>query len=204
MKTIKLLFLILITLSIPFAFTSCEEDGLTTEIELSDVSFDIPLSFDNSNSLDDSNFKNSTVENFHSFSGKSDPINLQSAIFSELDNNLIKSVQFIIKSVYIQVTPVAGTTGGTSVRNFKSKYTEGETVLKTFSVGETIDLSTKYESAELYKYLSGFFDGIQNNQTLVIDVNGETDIVPSEISQTEFGVITIIPTITAKIQLLKK
>ena len=198
MKTIKFSVITLFLACVPLFFASCDKikDLTTIEVELGKVSFDIPLEFDAKQS---SSLLKSVNAEFARFSGQSEPLNLQSDMFEELSEYSGSSIVFLVSEVKLKIT----TTGesGTIVKDFSSITTGADKDLNYTKEG-TIDLETEYSDAALTTYIKDVFSAIQDNKTIVVNVEGKTDIVPSGINGAEVTVITIIPTLKAKIKLL--
>ena len=194
MKTIKFSFIALLLACVTLFFASCDEiDELTTvEVELGEVPFEIPLD------LQPSTLK--STNEFVSFSGKSEPLNLQSNMFQKLQDYDVSSVVFIVTEVKIRITTTSES-GGTTVTDFTSEATGAGKELSYTKEGN-IDLGVEYGDTKLTEYIKSIFSAIQGNKTVVVNVAGKTDIVPSEIDGAELTVVTMIPTIKAKVKVI--
>ena len=175
-------------------FASCDKiDNLTSEeIELGEVSIDIPVDFNSPSTLKSAN-------EFVSFSGQSLPLNLQSSMFQKIQDYNVSSIVFIVTDVKIKIT----TTGesGTTVKDFTSNTTGAGNVFSYKKEGN-INLGVEFGDTKLTDYMKSIFAAIQSNKTVIVDVAGQTDIDPSKISEGEITVVTMIPTLKAKIKFI--
>ena len=196
MKTIKFSFIALVLACVTLFFASCDEiDELTTvEVELGEVPFEIPLD------LQPSTLRSTTENEFVSFSGKSEPLSLQNSMFQKLQDYDVSSVVFIVTEVKIRITTTSES-GGTTVTDFTSEATGAGKELSYTKEGN-IDLGIEYGDAKLTEYMKSIFSAIQDKKTVVVNVAGQTDIVPSEIDGAELTVVTMIPTIKAKVKVI--
>ena len=195
MKTIKFSFIALLLACAPLFFTSCDEiDKLTyVEVELGEVPFEIPLD------LQPTILRSTNENEFISFSGKSEPLNLQSSLFKGLQDYDVSSVVFIVTEVNFRITTTSKS--GTTVIDFTSNATGAGKELSYTKEG-SIDLGLEYGDAKLTEYMKDIFSAIQGNKTVTVNVAGQTDIIPSEIDGAEVTIITMIPTIKAKIKVI--
>ena len=198
MKNIKLIIAAIVLTCTHLFITSCDEvSSPSIKVDLGEFPFIIPLDLENENPASD--LKSASAE-LVSFSGKSAPINLDNEMFNKLNAYEYSSVVFIVSDVKVKIT--VSDNSGTIVKDFTATAT-GNGDKFTYKKEGNIDLGTEYSDAQLTKYMKDVFAAIQNNKTMVIDVSGQTDIVPSEIEGATLTVATIIPTISAEIQLLK-
>ena len=87
------------------------------------------------------------------------------------------------------------------MKDFTSNTTGAGTVLNYTKEGN-INLGAEFGDPKLTDYMKSIFSAIQSNKTVIVNVKGETDIVPSEISGGEITVVTMIPTLKAKIKFI--
>ena len=198
MKNIKLIIAAIVLTCTHLFTTSCDEVGSPSiKVDLGEFPIEIPLDLENENPASD---LKSASAGFTSFSGKSVPINLQSEMFEKLNDYEYGSVVFIVSEVKVRIT--TSDESGTIVKDFTAIAT-GNGDKFTYNSEDDIDLATDYRDDKLTKYMKDVFIAIQNNKTMVIDISGQTDIVPSGIEGATITVATIIPTLSAEIQLLK-
>ena len=197
MKKIRFSLLTIILGCISLLFTSCDkiDEMSTVKVELGEVPFDIPLDFEEVKSFQ---MERKGVE-FVSFSGKSAPISLESNMFKELGKYDVGSVVLLVTEVKIRITTTSDS--GTTVRDFTSSVTGAE--IQSYKKEGDIDLKKNYSDAALTEYMKKIFTAVQNKKTIVVNVSGQTDIIPSEIEDATVTVATIIPTLTAEVKLLK-
>ena len=196
MKKVSISFLSILFGCFSLFFTSCDkiEEKATVKVDLGEVPFEIPLNFEASKSAQ---MKRTGVE-FVSFSGKSAPISLESDMFKELGNN-VGSVVLLVTDVKIKIETASES--GTIVRDFTSSVTGAE--IQSYIKEGDIDLEKDYSDAALTEYMKKIFTAVQDKKSVVVNVSGQTDIVPSEIEGATATIVTIIPTLTAEVKLLK-
>lgn len=198
MKTIKFIFFSLCFVA-AVSFYSCEDLGNgegTIEVELDDVSFDIPVDLSSDASLRSAN------ADFTSFSGQSGPISLQSAMFEKIKGYSASAIVLVVSDVKVKITTTSES--GTTVKEFTSNTLENGSTLYSYEAGDDIELNKDFSDAELTKYMKNILLAIQSGKTVNIDVAGLTDIVPSAIEGVDLTVVSIIPTLTAKISVTKE
>lgn len=198
MKSLKFTLLCLFAFSIPFLFTTCDTEDLTTiEVPLNNLDFEIPFF------AEKSTFKSDTEDAFYSFYGKSDKINIANDMFADLEKYNIANLQFIIKDITIEIKKTDGNSG-TSIKDFKSTTINvAENVIASYEKLGITDLGKPFSEDKLINYFAAIFNKIQSGETVILDVNGLTDIIPAGVNEVELGVIAIKPTISAKINLKK-
>lgn len=199
MKTVKFIFLSLLVFCIPFVFTACDSETKPLEMELPEVSFEIPIfNLDLKSDVED--------DNFRYFFGESKELSLNDPMFSALKPYKGKNISFLVKGVSIEIKAAEGKSG-TSVKYFKSVTinSENEKEIDNYSAA-LISLDKKIENdPELISYINSIFSAIQNDESIVINAQGETDITPDAIEDIdlELGFIIITPKIVAQIDLTK-
>ncbi|GHT52514.1 hypothetical protein FACS189440_22050 [Bacteroidia bacterium] len=194
MKTIKLISLSVLVILLPFLFTGCDAvDKLTTINIPLDAAFDIPFSVD-------PELRSTSDDPFYHFSGES-TISLNSPGFNQLSNYKGLPISLLLTDVKLKVTSKDGS--GTTVKNFASSTKEGTTSIANYTKEAPVSLNTEFSEVALTNYLKKAITAVQDGKTVTLDVNGDTDIVPSEIEGVEVGVVTLICTITAQVSLTK-
>ena len=202
MKKVGFIFLVFLLVCTPLLFTSCDalvDDFTTVEIPLDDVQFDIPIKLDLSDSKQSSQLKRTNV-GLVPFFGESDKINLQSDMFGGIQEYSDYKFSLLVSDVKIQITTTDKS--GTRVSDFITTTTGTK---KSFSYKKegTIDIGTDYSDDDLTEYTKKIVLAIQEGKTVSIDAAGLTDIIPAEIEEAEIAVISIIPSITAEVKLIK-
>ena len=199
MKKVIFSFFTLCFICTSLFIVSCDKiDDLTTiPVELGDISFVIPLNVDSDKTPAQAKSM-SVADDFISFSGQSQKISLQDEIFEKINGYNFSSVTFIVTDVTIKIT--VSDESGTIVRNFTSTVTGAD--IEPYIKESNINLGEDFKDSKLTTYMRNIFTAIQNEKEVVINVSGETDIVPSGVEGATIAIATIIPTIKAEIKLL--
>jgi len=204
MKKLKLIFASFFFVCFSLFFTSCDSKDLLDnvpplKIPLTDISIDIPLTFDTTDTPTPDAALKSTSADFYSFSGESGSINLQNEMFEKLKQYENSSIELLVSDVKVKIETQDG---GTIVRNFTST-TRGD-IVETYTKEGDINVGgAGFSDTELTNHMQKIFGAIQNNKTVNIEVSGKTNIDPNSIESAEVVVVTIIPSITAQIKLIK-
>ena len=202
MKKTKFILFSFLLVCTPLFFTSCDElidDFTTIEVPLEDVIFNIPLELD-LNSPSNSSQLRSVNADYVSFSGNSGPINLQSEMFGNLQEYIDSPIVLLVSDVKIRITTTSES--GTRVRDFTTTTT-GTGKSLSYQKDGSIDMGEDFSDPELTKYVKEILLAIQDSKTVSIDIAGLTDIVPSEIKETDVTLVSIIPSLKAEIKLTK-
>ena len=202
MKKINVSFFAILFFCAPLFFVSCDkiEELTTVNVELGDVDFDIPLNFDEAE-ISPAQMKRTDAGDFVTFSGRSVPINLDSPMFNQLKNYQCSSIVFTISEVKVKISTT--TESGTVIKDFTSTTTSGTEKILDYTKEGNINLGVSYSDANLTQYMKDIFLAVQDNKTVVVDASGLTDIVPSEITETDIVVASITLKLKAEIKLLK-
>ena len=203
MKRTKFIFSTLLVICSSLLFTSCDDllnDFNTFEMDLGEVSFNIPIELDpNSSSLSSSQLNNIRTD-VVSFSGNSGPISLQSDMFKDLREYSNSPITLLVSGVKIRVTTTSES--GRMIRDFTATTT-GTVEKLVYQKEDPIYIETDFVDPELTEYMKEVFLAIQDNKTVSIDVAGLTDIIPSETEETDVTTISIIPRLKAEIKITK-
>ena len=198
MKKIKFTLLALCLMSASAIFVSCNDtvDTLkeltTVDVPLFDAPIVIPVDLDKS--------AETKGEGMVAFSGTSSPISLDSEMFQTLRQYNAESVTLSVSDVKIKITTT--TASGTTVSGFSSDAI-GEGVDFSYAKDGNIELGVEFSDSQLTSYIKNVMLNIQGGKTVTISIEGMTDIDPTEVTAIDMVVATIIPSMTAKIQLLK-
>ena len=208
MKKVVFSFFTLCFFCTPLFFASCDkvkdkiDEFSTVEVELGEVSFDIPLSLDAEKAS--SQIKRMDTDGFVPFSGQSKEISLNSSMFGDLQKYNGNQITLLVSSVTIKITVSNGS--GTIVKDFTTTAKEKDVaeILSSYNKSEEISLGGNgFSDSKLTAYMANIFTAIQDGKTVVVDAKGKTNIVPDDIEEATVAVATIIPTLKAEVKLLK-
>ena len=191
MKKMKITFLALCLMAVPVFFTSCEDDFGTIEKSLGEMPITIPIELVNTPTKGG---------DMVSFFGVSDPISLEGEMFDMLQQYNAKSITLSVSAVTMKITTI--NESGTTVRDFKTNTT-GDGVEYTYTKEGDINFDEEFTDSELTNYMQNVMLAIQEGKTVIVSAEGLTDIIADEVTGLNVIVATIIPTVTAKIQLIK-